>query len=195
MAMMKETPRKKKRESKEKLELVEKVVCVNRVAKVVKGGRRFAFAALVVVGDGKGKIGFGSAKAREVPDAVTKASTAAKNNMIHIPMKDGRTLYHDVIAKCGAGKVVMKKASPGTGIIAGGAMRSIFEAVGIQDIVAKSIGSTNPHNLVRATMEGLISVHSPRYISIKRGKKVSDFSTKKASSAVITEEEVVSDLP
>lgn len=181
MLAAKETTRRRKREPKDKVELIEKLVHVNRVAKVVKGGRRFAFAALVVVGDGKGKIGFGSAKAREVPDAVVKATAAAKNNMIHVPMKEGRTLHHDIVAKFGAGKVVMKKAKPGTGVIAGGAMRSVFEAMGIQDVVAKSIGSTNPHNLIRATLAGLQTIYSPKLIASKRGKRVSEIISKKSN--------------
>jgi small subunit ribosomal protein S5 len=175
----KEVSRKKKRD-KDKVDLVEKLVHVNRVAKVVKGGRRFAFAALMVVGDGKGKIGFASAKAKEVPDAVVKATNSAKNNMIHIPLKENRTLHHDVVAKFGAGYVVMRSAKPGTGVIAGGAMRAVFEALGIQDVVAKSIGSTNPHNLIRATLVGLQSSLSPKNIALKRGKKVSDILSRRS---------------
>ncbi|MCL2567684.1 MAG: 30S ribosomal protein S5 [Alphaproteobacteria bacterium] len=181
LATEKTTARRKKREPRDKIELIEKLVHVNRVAKVVKGGRRFAFAALVVVGDGKGKIGFGSAKAREVPDAVVKATAAAKNNMVHIPMKEGRTLHHDIVAKFGAGKVIIKRAKPGTGVIAGGAMRSVFEAMGIQDVVAKSIGSTNPHNLIRATLAGLQSISSPKFVANKRNKKVSEVLNKKSN--------------
>jgi small subunit ribosomal protein S5 len=187
MLSPKENTRRRKKEPKDKVELIEKLVHVNRVAKVVKGGRRFAFAALVVVGDGKGRIGFGSAKAREVPDAVVKATAAAKNNMIHVSMKEGRTLHHDVVAKFGAGKVIMKKAKPGTGVIAGGAMRSVFEAMGIQDVVAKSIGSTNPHNLIRATLVGLKSINSPKAIANKRGKKVSEVLNKKSSEDEVLE--------
>ncbi len=187
MLATKETTRRRKREPRDKVELIEKLVHVNRVAKVVKGGRRFAFAALVVVGDGKGKIGFGSAKAREVPDAVIKATASAKKNMVNIPMKEGRTLHHDVVAKFGAGKVIMKKAKPGTGVIAGGAMRSVFEAMGIQDVVAKSIGSTNPHNLIRATLVGLQTIYSPKLIANKRGKKVSEIINKKSNEDGILE--------
>lgn len=175
----KEVSRKKKRD-KDKVDLVEKLVHVNRVAKVVKGGRRFAFAALMVVGDGKGKIGFASAKAKEVPDAVVKATNSAKNNMIHIPLKENRTLHHDVVAKFGSGYVVMRSAKPGTGVIAGGAMRAVFEALGIQDVVAKSVGSTNPHNLIRATLVGLQSSLSPKNIALKRGKKISDILSRRS---------------
>ncbi|MFL1780813.1 30S ribosomal protein S5 [Candidatus Hepatincolaceae symbiont of Richtersius coronifer] len=170
---------KRKREPKEKSELSEKLVHVNRVAKVVKGGRRFAFAALVVVGDGKGKIGFGSAKAKEVPDAVLKATHSAKAAMIHISMKEGRTLHHDIVAKFGAGKVIMRTAKPGTGVIAGGAMRAVFEVMGIQDVVAKSIGSTNPHNLVRATLAALKAIYSPKIIAKHRGKNIGEIVAKK----------------
>jgi small subunit ribosomal protein S5 len=174
MAAIKESSKRRKKEIKDKVELIEKLVHVNRVTKVVKGGRRFAFAALVVVGDGKGKIGFGSAKAREVPDAVVKATQDAKNNMIQIPMREGRTLHHDVVSKFGSGKVIMRTSAPGTGVIAGGAMRAVFEAVGIQDVVAKSIGSTNPHNLIRATVYGLRDSISPKLIAMQRGKKISE---------------------
>jgi small subunit ribosomal protein S5 len=179
MSTTKENVSKKRKDSKDKNDFIEKLVHVNRVAKVVKGGRRFAFAALVVVGDGKGKIGFGSAKAREVPDAVVKATASAKSAMIHIPMKEGRTLHHDIVAKFGAGRVVMRTAKPGTGVIAGGAMRAVFEAIGIQDVVAKSIGSTNPHNLIRATVAGLKETVSPRMVANKRGKKVSEILAKR----------------
>jgi small subunit ribosomal protein S5 len=166
-------PRRRK-EVREKSELIEKLVHVNRVAKVVKGGRRFAFAALVVVGDGKGKIGFGTAKAKEVPDAVVKATQDAKNSMIHISLRDHRTLHHDIVYKFDAGKVIMRTAKPGTGVIAGGAMRSVFEALGVQDVVAKSIGSSNPHNLIRAAIYGLQSMESPKTVAAKRSKKVTD---------------------
>ena len=179
MSTTKENVSRKRKDSKDKNDFIEKLVHVNRVAKVVKGGRRFAFAALVVVGDGKGKIGFGSAKAREVPDAVVKATASAKSSMIHIPMKEGRTLHHDIVAKFGAGRVVMRTAKPGTGVIAGGAMRAVFEAIGIQDVVAKSIGSTNPHNLIRATVAGLKETVSPRMVANKRGKKVSEILAKR----------------
>lgn len=185
--------KRKKREVKEKSDLIEKLVHVNRVAKVVKGGRRFAFAALVVVGDGKGKIGFASSKAKEVPDAVFKATQLARKSMIQIPLKEGRTLYHDVVAKCGSGRVIMKSAKPGTGVIAGGAMRAIFEALGIHDVVAKSLGSTNPHNLIRATLQGLSSSVSPKLIALKRGKQIQDIFFKKDALDVSESEENIED--
>lgn len=155
-------------------ELVDKLVHVNRVAKTVKGGRRMAFAALVVVGDQKGRVGFGTGKAREVPEAIRKATEAAKHGLIRIPLKEGRTLHHDVTGHFGAGKVILRAASAGTGIIAGGPMRHVFETMGIQDVVAKSSGSNNPHNMIRATFDALISINSPRIVAAKRGKKVSD---------------------
>ena len=181
MVSIKESSKKRRKESKDKVELIEKLVHVNRVTKVVKGGRRFAFAALVVVGDGKGKIGFGTAKAREVPDAVIKATQDAKNSMIQIPMREGRTLHHDVVSKFGSGKVIMRTSNAGTGVIAGGAMRAVFEAVGIQDVVAKSIGSTNPHNLIRATIYGLRDTISPKTIAMQRGKKISEIISRRNS--------------
>ncbi len=182
MLSPKEVSGKKRKNTKEKSELIEKLVHVNRVAKVVKGGRRFAFAALVVVGDGRGKIGFASAKAKEVPDAVVKATNSAKNNMVHISLKENRTLHHDVVSKFGSGCVVMRTSKPGTGVIAGGAMRAVFEALGIQDVVAKSIGSTNPHNLIRATLVGLKSSLSPKYIANKRGKTMNEIISKRSLS-------------
>ncbi|MCL6608452.1 MAG: 30S ribosomal protein S5 [Geminicoccaceae bacterium] len=155
-------------------ELIDRLVSVNRVAKVVKGGRRFGFSALVVVGDGKGRVGYGSGKAREVPEAVRKATEQAKRSMIRVPLRQGRTLHHDVLGRFGAGSVVLRAAPPGTGIIAGGPMRAVFEALGIGDVVAKSLGSTNPHNMVKATFVALQKVCSPRTVAAKRGKKVSD---------------------
>jgi small subunit ribosomal protein S5 len=155
-------------------EFVDKLVHINRVAKVVKGGRRFAFAALVVVGDAKGKVGYGSGKAREVPEALRKATDAAKRNMIKVPLRDGRTLHHDLYGRFGAGKVILRSAPAGTGIIAGGPMRAVFETMGIQDIVSKSVGSNNPHNMVKATFAALQSMTSPRSVAAKRGKKVAD---------------------
>lgn len=155
-------------------ELIDKLVNVNRVAKVVKGGRRFGFSALVVVGDGKGRVGYGSGKAREVPEAVRKATEAAKRSMIRVPLRQGRTLHHDVFGHFGAGSVLLRTAPPGTGVIAGGPMRAVFEALGIGDVVAKSLGSANPHNMVKATFNALTSVSSPRSVAAKRGKKVSD---------------------
>jgi small subunit ribosomal protein S5 len=155
-------------------ELVDKLVDVNRVAKVVKGGRRFGFSALVVVGDSKGRVGFGSGKAREVPEAVRKATEQAKRGMIRVPLRQGRTLHHDVEGRFGAGHVVLRSAPPGTGIIAGGPMRAVFEALGIGDVVAKSIGTSNPHNMIKATFDALRNINSPRSVAAKRGKKVGD---------------------
>jgi small subunit ribosomal protein S5 len=155
-------------------ELIDRLVSVNRVAKVVKGGRRFGFSALVVIGDGKGRVGYGSGKAREVPEAVRKATEQAKRGMVRVPLRQGRTLHHDVHGHFGAGRVLLRAAPPGTGIIAGGPMRSVFEALGISDVVAKSLGSANPHNMIKATFDALGSVLSPRSVALKRGKKVSD---------------------
>ena len=155
-------------------ELIDKLVTINRVAKVVKGGRRFAFAALVVVGDQKGRVGYGAGKAREVPEAIRKATERAKRGMIRVPMKEGRTLHHDVMGNFGAGTVVLRSASAGTGIIAGGPMRAVFETLGIGDVVAKSLGSRNPHNMVKATFAALSRCASPRSVANRRGKKVSD---------------------
>lgn len=152
-------------------EFVDKLVHINRVAKVVKGGRRFGFAALVVVGDQKGRVGFGHGKAREVPEAIRKASEAAKRDMIFVPLRDGRTLHHDVKGHFGAGKVVLRAAPPGTGIIAGGPMRAVFETVGMSDVVAKSIGTSNPYNMVRATFDALKRQMHPRDIAAQRGIK------------------------
>ena len=155
-------------------DLVDKLVSINRVAKVVKGGRRFGFAALVVVGDQKGRVGFGSGKAREVPEAIRKATEAAKRRVIRVPLREGRTLHYDVTGKFGAGKVVLRAAPAGTGIIAGGPMRAVFETLGVQDVVAKSIGSSNPYNMIKATFQALDSMLSPREVAARRGKKVSD---------------------
>jgi small subunit ribosomal protein S5 len=155
-------------------ELLDKLVTINRVAKVVKGGRRFAFAALVVVGDQKGRVGYGAGKAREVPEAIRKATDRAKRSMIRVPMKEGRTLHHDVNGKYGAGSVILRSAVAGTGIIAGGPMRAVFETLGIGDVVAKSLGSRNPHNMVKATFNALQRCASPRSVANRRGKKVSD---------------------
>jgi small subunit ribosomal protein S5 len=155
-------------------EFVEKLVSINRVAKVVKGGRRFGFAALVVVGDGKGRVGHGAGKAREVPEAIRKATEAAKRTMMRVPLREGRTLHHDLKGHFGAGQVVMRAAPAGTGIIAGGPMRAVFEALGVQDVVAKSIGTSNPHNMVKATLAALSSIVSPRVVAARRGKKIAD---------------------
>jgi small subunit ribosomal protein S5 len=155
-------------------ELIDKLVTINRVAKVVKGGRRFAFAALVVVGDQKGRVGYGAGKAREVPEAIRKATDRAKRSMIRVPMKEGRTLHHDVQGRYGSGVVQLRSAAAGTGIIAGGPMRAVFETLGIGDVVAKSLGSRNPHNMVKATFAALARCVSPRSVAARRGKKVSD---------------------
>jgi small subunit ribosomal protein S5 len=155
-------------------EMIDRLVNINRVAKVVKGGRRFGFSAVVVVGDGKGRVGHGSGKAREVPEAVRKATEQAKRAMIRVPLRQGRTLHHDIEGHFGAGHVVLRAAPPGTGIIAGGPMRAVFEALGIGDVVAKSIGSSNPHNMIKATFDALTSVASPRSVAARRGQKVGD---------------------
>jgi small subunit ribosomal protein S5 len=161
-------------EREERDEFVDKLVAINRVAKVVKGGKNFGFAALVVVGDQKGRVGFGKGKAREVPEAIRKATQEAKRNLVRVPLREGRTLHHDAAGRWGAGKVVLRAAPPGTGIIAGGPMRAIFETLGVQDVVAKSLGSSNPYNMVRATVDALKNQTSPRTMASKRGKKVSD---------------------
>src|SRR3981189_662606 len=153
-------------------EFTDKLVHINRVAKVVKGGRRFAFAALVVVGDQKGRVGYGAGKAREVPEAIRKATDRAKRTIIRVPMTEGRTLPHDVHGHFGAGSVVLRSAAAGTGIIAGGPMRAVFETLGIGDVVAKSLGSRNPHNMVKATFAALQRCASPRSVATRRGKKV-----------------------
>ncbi|MEO9191531.1 MAG: 30S ribosomal protein S5 [Acetobacteraceae bacterium] len=154
--------------------IVDKLVTINRVAKVVKGGRRFAFAALVVVGDKKGRVGYGAGKAREVPEAIRKATERAKKTMIRVPMKEGRTLHHDIEGNFGAGRVLLRSATAGTGIIAGGPLRAVFESLGIHDVVAKSLGSRNSHNMVKATFAALNQCVSPRLVANRRGKKVSD---------------------
>jgi len=159
---------------RQEVELIDRLVSVNRVAKVVKGGRRFSFAALVVVGDGKGRVGFGTGKAREVPEAVRKATEEAKRNMMRVPLRQGRTLHHDVQGHFGAGRVILRSAPPGTGIIAGGPMRAVFEALGVQDVVCKSLGSSNPHNMIRATFDALSKCVPPRMVAAKRGKRVSE---------------------
>ncbi len=167
--------------AREETAYIEKLVAINRVAKVVKGGKRFSFSALVVVGDGKGKVGYSTGKAREISDAVKKATERAKKTMVRIPMREGRTLHHDVVGRFGAGKVVLRSAVAGTGIIAGGAMRSVFEALGVQDVVSKSLGSANPGNMVGATFDALVSVVSPRYIASKRGKKIGEITSRRAT--------------
>jgi small subunit ribosomal protein S5 len=165
-------------------EFIDKLVHINRVAKVVKGGKRFGFAALVIIGDQKGRVGFGHGKAREVPEAVRKATEAAKRALIRVPLKEGRTLHHDVNGRWGAGKVVLRTAPAGTGVIAGGPMRAVFESVGMADVVAKSTGSSNPYNMVRATFDALKKQTSPRSVASRRGKKVSEVLRGRGSEVV-----------
>ncbi len=161
-------------ENKQENEYIERLVGINRVAKVNKGGRTFGFAAIMIVGDGKGRVGVGTGKAKEVPDAIRKAAEQARRGLFRVPLREGRTLHHDTEGRYGAGKVRLRAAGPGTGIIAGGPMRAIFEALGVQDVVAKSVGSSNPHNMVKATFEALKNMNSPRQIAARRGVKVSD---------------------
>jgi len=163
-------------------EFADRLVAINRVSKTVKGGKRFGFAALVVVGDQRGRVGFGKGKAKEVPEAIRKATEQAKRQMIRVPLRDGRTLHHDTHGRHGAGKVFMRTAPQGTGIIAGGPMRAVFEMLGVQDVVAKSIGSSNPYNMIRATMDGLVNESSPRSVAQRRGKKVADILPKREDS-------------
>ena len=165
-------------------EFIDRLVHINRVAKVVKGGKRFGFAALVVVGDQKGRVGFGHGKAREVPEAIRKATEQAKRQLIRVPLRDARTLHHDVTGRHGAGRVVLRSAVPGTGIIAGGPMRAVFETLGVNDIVAKSTGTSNPYNMVRATFDALKQVDSPRSVAARRGLKVSDIQARRGQEAV-----------
>ncbi|CAM3420342.1 30S ribosomal protein S5 [Paracoccus nototheniae] len=174
-------------------EFQDRLVAINRVSKTVKGGKRFGFAALVVVGDQRGRVGFGKGKAKEVPEAIRKATEQAKRGLIRVPLRDGRTLHHDIEGRHGAGKVIMRTAVPGTGIIAGGPMRAVFEMLGVQDVVAKSQGSQNPYNMIRATIDGLKKESSPRSVAQRRGKKVADIlpstsnsSDKPAEAAVET---------
>ena len=166
-------------------DIKEKLVAINRITKVVKGGRRFGFAALMVVGNQKGSVGIGQGKSKQVPDAIKKATEDAKRNLIKIPLKDGRTLHHDVKGKNGAGKVILRAAPAGTGIIAGGPMRAVFETLGVQDVVAKSIGTSNPHNMIKATFDAFNSMNSPRNIANKRGKKVADIFGNKTNPETI----------
>ncbi|WP_445193356.1 30S ribosomal protein S5 [Sphingomonas sp. Tas61C01] len=174
-------------------ELIEKLVHINRVSKTVKGGKRFGFAALVVVGDGKGRAGFGHGKAREVPEAISKATAAAKKKMIRVPLRDGRTLHHDGNGHFGAGRVTLRSAPQGTGIIAGGPMRAIFESLGVADVVTKSVGTSNPYNMIRATFEALGDQTSPKAVAQRRGKKIADLlgrggsQTAEADAAAIAE--------
>jgi len=164
-------------------EVVEKLVHINRVAATVKGGRRFSFAALMVVGDGKGRVGYGHGKAREVPEAIRKATEEAKKSMIRVPLRESRTLHHDGDGRHGAGKVMLRAAPPGTGVIAGGPMRAVLETLGVADVVAKSKGSSNPYNMVRATFDALKGQSSPRQVANKRGRKVGDILGRRADGA------------
>ena len=167
------------RREREESEFQDRLVAINRVSKTVKGGKRFGFAALVVVGDQKGRVGFGSGKAREVPEAIRKATEEAKRGVVRVPLREGRTLHHDIEGRHGAGRVVMRAASAGTGIIAGGPMRAVFEMLGVQDVVSKSIGTQNPYNMIRATFDGLGLQTSPRQVAARRGKKVADIMPKR----------------
>ena len=165
-------------------ELIEKLVHINRVSKTVKGGKRFGFAAIVVVGDKRGRVGYGTGKAREVPEAIRKATESAKRGIIRVALREGRTLHHDVIGHFGAGRVVLRAAPAGTGIIAGGAMRAVFETLGLKDVVAKSAGTSNPHNMIKATFEALQLVQSPRTVATRRGKKVGDILGRRDDAAI-----------
>ena len=178
---------------KEKTSLIEKLVHINRVAKVVKGGRRFSFSALVVVGDGNGKVGFGHAKAKEVAGAVKKATFQASRNLIKVPLKEGRTLHHDIVGKYGAGHVILRSAPVGTGVIAGGPMRVVLEALGISDVVCKSLRSTNPFNMVRATFEALSASMSPRMVAIRRGLKMNEIIARR-NMGLASREKIDSDV-
>lgn len=175
--------RRDRRERDETPEFADRLVAINRVSKTVKGGKRFGFAALVVVGDQRGRVGFGKGKAKEVPEAIRKATEQAKRSMIRVPLREGRTLHHDIEGRHGAGRVVMRTAVPGTGIIAGGPMRAVFEMLGLQDVVAKSLGSQNPYNMIRATLDGLKKEASPRLVAQRRGKKVGDILKKPETEA------------
>ena len=178
-------PRERQDRKEVDSEFVDRLVHINRVAKTVKGGRRMAFAALVVVGDQKGRVGFGHGKAREVPEAIRKATESAKRGLVRVSLKEGRTLHHDVNGRHGAGKVVLRAAPAGTGIIAGGPMRAVFEALGMQDVVSKSLGSSNPYNLVRATFDALKAEDSPRGVAARRGLKVSALQTRRRDSSAV----------
>jgi len=175
--------RRDRRDRDEAPEFADRLVAINRVSKTVKGGKRFGFAALVVVGDQKGRVGFGKGKAKEVPEAIRKATEQAKRQMVRVPLKEGRTLHHDMEGRHGAGRVVMRTAPEGTGIIAGGPMRAVFEMLGIKDVVSKSIGSQNPYNMIRATIDGLKKESSPRSVAARRGKKVADILRKDEAAA------------
>ena len=191
--MAREDNRRDRRDREESApEFADRLVAINRVSKTVKGGKRFGFAALVVVGDQKGRVGFGKGKAKEVPEAIRKATEQAKRQMIRVPLREGRTLHHDMEGRHGAGKVVMRAAPEGTGIIAGGPMRAVFEMLGLKDVVSKSLGSQNPYNMIRATIDGLKKETSPRSVAQRRGKKVADILPKRENapdaSAQVAEE-------
>lgn len=177
--------RRERREREETPEFADRLVAINRVSKTVKGGKRFGFAALVVVGDQRGRVGFGKGKAKEVPEAIRKATEQAKRSLVRVPLRDGRTLHHDIEGRHGAGRVVMRTAVPGTGIIAGGPMRAVFEMLGVQDVVAKSMGSQNPYNMIRATIDGLKQESSPRQVAQRRGKKVADILKKPEAAEAV----------
>ncbi len=185
--MAREPNNRGRRDRDEAPEFADRLVAINRVSKTVKGGKRFGFAALVVVGDQKGRVGFGKGKAKEVPEAIRKATEAAKRGMIRVQLREGRTLHHDMHGRWGAGKVVMRTAPEGTGIIAGGPMRAVFEMLGVKDVVSKSIGSQNPYNMIRATMDGLKKEQSPRAVAQRRGKKVADILPKVKTAAPAAE--------
>ena len=174
---------KKNRDEEQDNEFIDRLVHINRVAKTVKGGRNMSFAALVIVGDEKGRVGFGKGKAREVPEAIRKATEEAKKTMIRVPLREGRTLHHDVRGRHGAGKIVMRSAPPGTGVIAGGPMRAVLECLGVQDVVGKSVGTSNPYNMVRATFDALKRMESPRMIASKRGKKAGEIVSRRNDGA------------
>ncbi len=182
--MAREQNNRGRRDRDEAPEFADRLVSINRVSKTVKGGKRFGFAALVVVGDQKGRVGYGKGKAKEVPEAIRKATEQAKRQIVRIPLREGRTLHHDVQGRHGAGKVVMRTAATGTGIIAGGPMRAVFEMLGVQDVVAKSVGSSNPYNMIRATIDGLLNESSPRMVAQRRGKKVADILKRDEPAAV-----------
>jgi small subunit ribosomal protein S5 len=174
-------------------ELIEKLVHINRVSKTVKGGKRFGFAALVVVGDGQGRAGFGHGKAREVPEAINKATAAAKKKMVRVPLREGRTLHHDGRGQFGAGKVYLRSAPAGTGIIAGGPMRAVFESLGVADVVTKSIGTSNPYNMIRATFAALVEQTSPKSVAQRRGKKIADLLGRGGSKTAEADAEAIAE--
>jgi len=175
--MARDSSRKDKKEREDSPEFSDRLVAINRVSKTVKGGKRFGFAALVVVGDQRGRVGFGKGKAKEVPEAIRKATDQAKTKTLRVPLKEGRTLHHDIVGIHGSSRVVMRSAPSGTGIIAGGSVRAVFELLGIQDIVAKSVGSSNPYNIIRAAVDGLKQQKSPKIIAARRSKKVGNITS------------------